>query len=144
MTGGRIVNNKALANNGAGILVSSSNLYLSGGEITGNAAKIGAGIYVDDNTKSNMYISGAPKVYGNKNGDLDSNVYLAAGKVIQIESGKLLTDGAYLGVTKQIAPTAENSVAITNEVDSSYAKYLLPMSLTSIILNGMKQIESCT
>lgn len=125
MTGGRIVNNKALANNGAGILVSSSNLYLSGGEITGNAAKIGAGIYVDDNTKSNMYISGAPKVYGNKNGDLDSNVYLAAGKVIQIESGKLLTDGAYLGVTKQIAPTAENSVAITNEVDSSYAKYFV-------------------
>ena len=125
MTGGRIVNNKALANNGAGILVSSSNLYLSGGEITGNAAKIGAGIYVDDNTKSNMYISGAPKVYGNKNGDLDSNVYLTAGKVIQIESGKLLTDGAYLGVTKQIAPTAENSVAITNEVDSSYAKYFV-------------------
>lgn len=125
MTGGRIVNNKALANNGAGILVSSSNLYLSGGEITGNAAKIGAGIYVDDNTKSNMYISGAPKVYGNKNGDLDSNVYLTAGKVIQIESGKSLTDGAYLGVTKQIAPTAENSVAITNEVDSSYAKYFV-------------------
>ncbi len=125
MTDGRIVNNKALANYGAGILVSSSNLYLSGGEITGNAAKIGAGIYVDDNTKSNMYISGAPKVYGNKNGDLDSNVYLTAGKVIQIESGKLLTDGAYLGVTKQIAPTAENSVAITNEVDSSYAKYFV-------------------
>ncbi len=125
MTGGRIVNNKALANNGAGILVSSSNLYLSGGEITGNAAQIGAGIYVDNNTKSNMYISGAPKVYGNKNGDLDSNVYLTAGKVIQIESGKSLTDGAYLGVTKQIAPTAENSVAITNEVDSSYAKYFV-------------------
>ncbi len=124
MTGGRIVNNKALANNGAGILVSSSNLYLSGGEITGNAAQIGAGIYVDNDT-SNMYISGAPKVYGNKNGDLDSNVYLTAGKVIQIESGKLLTDGAYLGVTKQIAPTAENSVAITNEVDSSYAKYFV-------------------
>ena len=125
MTGGRIVNNKALANNGAGILVSSSsNLYLSGGEITGNAAQIGAGIYVDNDT-SNMYISGAPKVYGNKNGDLDSNVYLTAGKVIQIESGKSLTDGAYLGVTKQIAPTAENSVAITNEVDSSYAKYFV-------------------
>ncbi len=124
MTGGRIVNNKALANNGAGILVSSSNLYLSGGEIAGNAAQIGAGIYVDNDT-SNMYISGAPKVYGNKNGDLDSNVYLTAGKVIQIESGKLLTDGAYLGVTKQIAPTAENSVAITNEVDSSYAKYFV-------------------
>lgn len=125
MTGGRIVNNKALANNGAGILVSSSsNLYLSGGEITGNAAQVGAGIYVDNDT-SNMYISGAPKVYGNKNGDLDSNVYLTAGKVIQIESGKSLTDGAYLGVTKQIAPTAENSVAITNEVDSSYAKYFV-------------------
>ncbi len=105
-------------------MVSSSNLYLSGGEITGNAAQIGAGIYVDNDT-SNMYISGAPKVYGNKNGDLDSNVYLTAGKVIQIESGKLLTDGAYLGVTKQIAPTAENSVAITNEVDSSYAKYFV-------------------
>ncbi len=125
MTGGRIVNNKALANNGAGILVSSSNLYLSGGEIAGNAAQIGAGIYVDNDTKSNMYISGAPKVYGNKNGDLDSNVYLTAGKVIQIESGKLLTDGAYLGVTTHTAPTAENSVAITNEVDSSYAKYFV-------------------
>ncbi len=125
ITGGKISENKALGDYGGGIHVTSDNLYLSGGEITGNAAQIGAGIYIGTDPKSNMYVSGAPKVYGNKNVDLDSNVYLTAGKVIQIESGKSLTDGAYLGVTKQIAPTAENSVAITNEVDSSYAKYFV-------------------
>ncbi len=125
ITGGKISENKALGDYGGGIHVTSDNLYLSGGEITDNAAKIGAGIYIGTDPKSNMYVSGAPKVYGNKNVDGDSNVVLSAGKVIQIESGKLLTDGAYLGVTKQIAPTAENSVAITNEVDSSYAKYFV-------------------
>lgn len=125
ITGGKISENKALGDYGGGIHVTSDNLYLSGGEITGNAAQIGAGIYIGTDPKSNMYVSGAPKVYGNKNVDGDSNVVLSAGKVIQIESGKLLTDGAYLGVTTQTAPTAENSVAITNEVDSSYAKYFV-------------------
>lgn len=122
ITGGKIIDNQAA--DAAGIYlkrISGSStppkLYLKGGEITGNiatAAGSGAGISADaSDSNIHIYVSGAPKVSGNTKNNQPSNVYLPNDRVVEIEPGQSLADGAEIGITTQTAPTDDSAVQIT-------------------------------
>ena len=81
---------------GGGIhIASGGTLLLSGGNITGNTAATGGGIY----NGGTLNTSGAPIVTGNTGG----NVYLPNGKVINITEA--LTSNTNIGVTMQTPGT---------------------------------------
>lgn len=81
---------------GGGIHIASGGaLLLSGGNITGNTAATGGGIY----NGGTLNTSGAPIVTGNTGG----NVYLPNGKVINITEA--LTSNTNIGVTMQTPGT---------------------------------------
>ena len=78
--------------NGGGIhIASDGTLLLSGGNITGNTAATGGGIY----NGGMLNASGAPIVTGNTGG----NVYLPTGKVVNITEA--LTSSTNIGVTME-------------------------------------------
>ena len=78
--------------NGGGIhIASGGTLLLSGGNITGNTAATGGGIY----NGGTLNTSGAPIVTGNTGG----NVYLPNGKVVNITEA--LTSSTNIGVTME-------------------------------------------
>lgn len=82
--------------NGGGIhIASGGTLHLSGGNITGNIAVTGGGIY----NGGTLQMSGAPIVTGNTGG----NVYLPNGKVIHITDA--MTSNTNIGVTMQTPGT---------------------------------------
>ena len=95
MSGGSIEKNSA-GNNDGGIYVgSASTLTMTGGSITGNtaaAAARGSGITVN----GTLIMSGNPYI-GDNTG---SNVYLAEGKVIQVDGA--FSEGAHIGFTQFI------------------------------------------
>ena len=83
----------------------SNQFVMTGGEITGNKATLGGGVYSNNsgttNNKNVIKISGTAKIYGNKGTDTtlggESNIYLLSGQTITIGDGGM-QEGANVGV----------------------------------------------
>jgi hypothetical protein len=145
MTGGTISGN---AGGCGGVFVGSDSVFLmTGGAITGNTTKLaGGGVYVDDdgtftmtggeisdNTASyygggvfvndggTFAVSGSPVVSGNATySGAANNVWLCDGQTIAVSN---LADGASIGVTTELAPSAVRSITITTGAAAGDAKY---------------------
>lgn len=116
MSGGEISNNTA-AGSGGGVQAGSYVLLMSGdAKISGNKAGVnGGGVNVSGSY--GLGVAGAASVLGNSCNDKVNNVYLSAGKTIQI-TGEL-TGVKSIGVTLPTLPTAENnSVVFANGYNS--------------------------
>lgn len=93
------------ANRGGGIYISeNTSMTVSDSTVTGNRATVNsAGIYVKDSSDTKLYLSGAVNISGNlleENGtDVESNLYLAGGKVIGVSNG--LAETSTIGVTAE-------------------------------------------
>jgi hypothetical protein len=96
--------------NGVGVDVGGdhpSTFAMAGGSVTGC---VGGGVNVGAN--GTLKVSGAPVVTGNVRDGRACNVYLPAGKTITVVGA--LTDGARIGVTTEVKPTADSSVVFTS------------------------------
>jgi len=116
MSGGEISNNTA-AGSGGGVQAGSYVLLMSGdAKISGNKAGVnGGGVNVSGSY--GLGVAGAASVLGNSCNGKVNNVYLSAGKTIQI-TGEL-TGIKSIGVTLPTLPTAENnSVVFANGYNS--------------------------
>lgn len=116
MSGGEISNNTA-AGSGGGVQAGGYVLLMSGdAKISGNTAAVnGGGVNVSGSY--GLGVAGAASVLGNSCNDKVNNVYLSAGKTIQI-TGEL-TGIKSIGVTLPTLPTAEkNSVVFANGYNS--------------------------
>lgn len=75
MNGGKIVNNSTTGTGSQGgrgaIYAANAKVTITGGEITGNTAKVGGTVYVEPTTQ--LTVSGTPQIHGNTGG----NLYLA-------------------------------------------------------------------
>ena len=108
-TGGTITSNTA-SNTGGGIYVKDgATATVTGGVITGNTAIAnGGGIYHE----GTLNMQGNPIVSDNRNGTALNNVYLPAGKTVNVTGA--FTQGASIGIS-----AASTNVAFT----SGYKKY---------------------
>lgn len=116
MSGGEISNNTA-AGSGGGVQAGGYVLLMSGdAKISGNTAAVnGGGVNVSGSY--GLGVAGAASVLGNSCNGKVNNVYLSAGKTIQI-TGEL-TGIKSIGVTLPTLPTAEkNSVVFANGYNS--------------------------
>ena len=116
MSGGEISNNTATGS-GGGVQAGGYVLLMSGdAKISGNTAAVnGGGVNVSGSY--GLGVAGAASVLGNSCNDKVNNVYLSAGKTIQI-TGEL-TGIKSIGVTLPTLPTAENnSVVFANGYNS--------------------------
>ena len=102
MSGGTIRNNRAVRNNGlfapgGGVFVAAGESFImSRGEISGNSAEQGGGVYVYDGAAA-FKLSGAPVIKGNKNvNSQETNVYLSGDNRITVTGA--LAEGARVGV----------------------------------------------
>ena len=104
---GSITNNTA-TNHGGGIYIYCGKAAISDGTITGNnvndTSALGGGIYVNNSAiptehfeKTELTLSGSPKIIENTNADAASNIYVYQDKIYQTAA---LTDGAEIGVSK--------------------------------------------
>ena len=115
MTGGTITANEAAGvasflGKGGGVYVDSEALFqMKGGTINGNhATDQGGGVYV----AGDMEISGKINITGNRAGTMKAcNVYLCKDKVLTV-TGKL-DQSTLIGVTTEVAPTADKPVVFT-------------------------------
>ncbi|MDO4756391.1 MAG: InlB B-repeat-containing protein, partial [Parabacteroides sp.] len=85
ITGGLISGNTA--KDGAGINVHKGSLIISGGEISGNkiaTATLGVGAGVNVVSGASIYLSGTAKVVDNKAGNDNSNIYLTKDNYIKL------------------------------------------------------------
>lgn len=126
MTGGNILNvytKDGFAGCGAGVWIDNGTFNMSGGTVIGCVSHYinGGGVYVSSNATFN--ICGAPVIKDNYDcggtgshihdaNCKKSDVYLCSNKVINLVDA--LTDGAQIGVTCAVAPTAGNPVVITS------------------------------
>lgn len=126
MTGGNILNVYTKGGHGgcgAGAWIDQGTFNMSGGTIIGCVSHYnnGGGVYVGSSGTFN--VSGAPVIKdnyacggtGSHIHDANcrkSDVYLCSNKVINLADA--LTDGAQIGVTCAVAPTAGNPVVITS------------------------------
>ena len=99
ISGGEITGNRA-EGWGGGIYMpdgTGAMLHLEGGSITGNTCgKNGGGIH--SSASAALKVLGSPVVSGNKRGNADNNINLAAGSVIQVDGA--LKEGALLHVSR--------------------------------------------
>ncbi len=115
---GQITHAKGTTGNGVQCY---GNFIIYGGKITGNnltgtghypSNRVGAGVYVSGDS-AKLTIGGNTQITGNKSGKDNSNVYLAQGRTITIDSS--LTSAARIGIrtsddlSGQIASGANNS-----------------------------------
>ncbi len=103
---------------------------ISGGEISGNGVASRSidekfcygSIFVD----GTLQISGNPVIWDNTNAHGEqANIFLPKGKIVTIPKAGL-TEGAKIGITPQIVPGAEESVAISGLNTVDYSAFFVP------------------
>ena len=100
------------------MFVNSGVFEMSGGEISGNTAVGGGGVYVNS---GHLYVSGVSSVSGNTNSVGETrNVYLASGNSINVEG---LAAGASIGVQTATEPTLGNPVMFATGASAGDEKY---------------------
>ena len=102
-----------------GVHVNGGRFTMTGGEISGNTARYdGGGVYVED---GEFTVSGSPVVSGNTIlAGSANNVRLSNGKTIAVSN---LAEGASIGVTTYIMPTAGTPVSITTDAADGDSQY---------------------
>ena len=106
MNGGQINGN--MASTGGGVYISSTGVFtMNGGIITGNTSALnGGGVAV----KNKFNVSGGATVTGNTKGSAANNVYLDLGKTIHVDGPLTGT----FGVSTADTPTAKTSLTLTS------------------------------
>ena len=93
---------------------------MKGGEITGNTAKNGGGVYTAVNGNTGLTVSGDAAITGNSNtAGKDENVYLVSGKTIEIGADGL-GEKASIGVTTADTITTGSYVTVANGAENGY------------------------
>lgn len=93
---------------------------MKGGEITGNTAKNGGGVYTAVNGNTGLTVSGDAAITGNSNtAGKDENVYLVSGKTIEIGTDGL-GEKASIGVTTADTITTGSYVTVANGAENGY------------------------
>ncbi len=111
MSGGKIWKNSARLGGGAlALMGSNASFTMRGGEITQNTidGKMGGGALF--HIGSSFQVSGSSNISGNTGEDGSNNVYLQAGKTMEVTGA--LSDGARIGVSAASTPFSDNPVKI--------------------------------
>ncbi|MBP9997000.1 MAG: hypothetical protein KBT19_06950 [Lachnospiraceae bacterium] len=122
-----ISNNTAKVNfttpiSGGGVCIEGGTFKMTGGTISGNTStQDGGGLNIYKNNDG-ITLGGTAKITGNKKGDANNNLYLPAGKTVNIDTSTVET-GMTVGVTTATAPTASTPVAITGDNGADYSSY---------------------
>ncbi|MBQ6346128.1 MAG: InlB B-repeat-containing protein, partial [Clostridia bacterium] len=112
--------------NGGGVLIGSGTFTMTGGQITGNKAAHGGGVYV----QGSFNLSGRVKVTGNHDGDSRADdIFLDSDRVIALVGA--LDGEAQLGVRAQVSPTADAPVFIAVRADGSGTEYAVAANFIS-------------
>lgn len=113
MYGGKIVGNSA-EQQGGGLLSGGALFNMCGGEISGNNAGIGGGIYTYD---SPLILGGLSVINDNKSGENPNNLYIynIHGETIALAADNPLSGSSYIGISTEIKPAAGSSVNVTGE-----------------------------
>ena len=105
MSGGEISGNTAVGGGGVYVNNNNSTFAMTNSVISGNEASKGGGVYMNNGY---LCVSGVSSVSGNTNSVGETrNVYLASGKSINVEG---LAAGASIGVETAAEPTAAKPV----------------------------------
>ena len=137
MYGGEISGNSAFYC-GGGVYVADGIFRMYGGRISGNSTKEpGGGVAIDNGT---FYVGGNAVISGNTTDGKVSNVYLADGQTIEIDSSNPLSGSASIGVTTQTAPTEGNPVDITGTNSADYSQYFHSDNADYEIKNGENNV----
>ena len=123
---------------GGGIYVyADGTLAINGGSVTGNrAAQAGGGVYTG---VQELGVSGSPVISGNtlSDGSTANNVYLQDPEQIKVAPGGTLSEGADIGVTwnppEEI--TVENPIKVTGDNSGDYSAFFKSDKEGLIILN---------
>ncbi|MCM1101401.1 MAG: InlB B-repeat-containing protein [Clostridium sp.] len=125
MDGGEIVGNLARSGGGGiecyGAAGSTDKVRIIGGVITGNTTggDVGGGIKCGDDIDRLLSIGKDVRITGNTNASgAESNLYLCAGKTVNVESGFTGT----VGVTTENVPTEEKPIDLTGTNDKDYSR----------------------
>jgi len=136
MTGGNIVNNAAPGANGGGVSVSGGSFDMRGGEISGNTAGAGGGVYIGPSADA-FKIGGGAKIIGNKNSaGAASNVYLASGQYIALQTP---SDTMDIGVS---TATAGGVVVLSGADDSDILRFFADQNDRRVTRSGSQLVIS--
>lgn len=135
---GILTNNTATVHGGA--LTIMGTLYLHGGKITGNTSASAGGIYVDAFAK--VYVDDDPFVYDNKQGEAQSNLYLAGSNVLNIDT---LDSTAKIGISAAAADRAISNQCkdYTKQVISDNAEYTVSVKAGALFLGAPVADSHC-